>query len=432
MRDPDGRIRVAEDAIYRDIYNTSTAVDFLRSEAAQGLVENQRLIDFRFISDTELRSPRLPFVSYPHEWCHRQLAQAADLTLSVAEDAFDAGYELKDASAWNVIFDGAEPRFCDHLSFAPIAGDKWRAFGQYVRHFILPLAVSRSLGLPPSMIFLANRDGLDPRMAKSMLGMRRFRSRVWPFLLWSSEADPNINPERSTSKKRLHPRLFDLARWSLDTNRRSSANLPDWADYTETRHHYAGDATAQKYAILEEWLNRQSPAWVVDLGCNTGEFSRLSCKAGAKVVAIDSSHSALERLLDDSGNLPIHAVYAALDDIVGGRGWMAGEFPGLIDRLSALRPTVLALGLVHHLAVASAVPLPEVWQLFSRISGGQLIVELIGEQDPMLRKLAGMHARRAEDFTIEAWLKAMPDHLAVREQREIKGTHRSLYLIERV
>lgn len=395
------------------------------------MVEKQKLIDFRFLSDTEMRSPRLPFVSYPHEWCHRQLAQAADLTLGIAEEAFGAGYELKDASAWNVIFDGAEPRFCDHLSFMPITGEKWRAFGQYVRHFILPLAVSRSLGLPPSMIFLANRDGLDPRVVKSMLGLRRFRSRVWPFLMWGSDTDPGMNTEERASKKRLHSRLFDLARWSLDANRHSSASLQDWADYTETRHHYAGDAASQKRAILEEWLNRLSPAWVVDLGCNTGEFSRLACKAGAKVVAVDSSHAALDRLMDDSGNLPIHVVYAALDDLIGGRGWMASEFPGLLDRLSALQPTVLALGLVHHLAIACAVPLPEVWELFSRLSGGRLIVELIGEQDPMVRKLAGMHARRAEDFTIEAWLKAMPDHLVVREQREIKGTYRSLYLIER-
>ncbi len=45
---------------------------------------------------------RVPFVSYPYEWCFGQLQAAALLTLEAQDRALGKGFVLRDASAYNV------------------------------------------------------------------------------------------------------------------------------------------------------------------------------------------------------------------------------------------------------------------------------------------------------------------------------------------
>ncbi len=51
-----------------------------------------------------LEHERIEFPVYPHEITALQLYDAAKLTLSLAVDALDHGWSLKDGSAWNVLF----------------------------------------------------------------------------------------------------------------------------------------------------------------------------------------------------------------------------------------------------------------------------------------------------------------------------------------
>ena len=73
-----------------------------------------------FVGDTAYRwleHETLRFPCYPHEITAAQLKEAAHLTLSLAMEALENDWILKDASAWNVLFDGGRPVFCDILSF---------------------------------------------------------------------------------------------------------------------------------------------------------------------------------------------------------------------------------------------------------------------------------------------------------------------------
>ena len=49
-----------------------------------------------------IQPERLPFISYPYEWCFSQLKNAALTTLNIQMKALEFGMSLKDASAYNI------------------------------------------------------------------------------------------------------------------------------------------------------------------------------------------------------------------------------------------------------------------------------------------------------------------------------------------
>src|SRR6188768_717626 len=110
MRDPRGSISAVNDRIERELVEPLPADDFLRQPLARELVRDGLLVDFELQGELRIVAPRIAWVSQPSEWCRAQLLDAAHLTLDIAERALPAGFELKDASAWNVIFDGCVPR----------------------------------------------------------------------------------------------------------------------------------------------------------------------------------------------------------------------------------------------------------------------------------------------------------------------------------
>lgn len=212
---------------------------------------------------------------------------------------------------------------------------------------------------------------------------------------------------------------------------RESAGAADWSRYTDSREHYPGASVEAKRQVVAGWLATLSPAWVVDLGCNTGEFSRLALEAGARVVAVDGDHDSVQALhhFARTGQ-PVYPVVAPLDDIPSGRGWMGAEHEGLVQRLAPLGELVLMLALVHHLAVAQAVPLAEVARFAASVTRRWLVLELIHEDDPQLQLLCRQRRRDPSAFGAQRQLEAFQGAGFVVEQRvELAPAARALVLL---
>src|SRR5690554_8160071 len=87
-----------------------------------------------------LTHERVPFVSYPYEWCFGMLKDAALLHLDILERAIPRGWTLKDATAYNVQYIGARPVFIDTPSFTPYRnGEPWIGYRQFCMMFLYPL-----------------------------------------------------------------------------------------------------------------------------------------------------------------------------------------------------------------------------------------------------------------------------------------------------
>ena len=113
---------------------------------------------------------KIPFISYPYEWCFSQLRDAALLTLRLLDQALDNNLILKDASAFNVQFIGTKPVFIDLLSFEKRQPDKpWQAYRQFCMHFLAPLALQAMVDLRCGVMSKLWVGGIPLDLAARML-----------------------------------------------------------------------------------------------------------------------------------------------------------------------------------------------------------------------------------------------------------------------
>lgn len=432
MRDPQAAIVFHPDRVQRQLYQALPPDHFLHSSLARRLVEQGLLVPYSVVSDTCVESLRLPFVTYPYEWCDAQLSDAAQATLGLLKAATAEGFDLKDASAWNILFVGCRPQFCDLMSFEALTSKRWWALGQFVRHFIWPLLVSRRRGIASRKSFLIWRDGVPTEKIPKLLGPSVYASRYLPFLLGSSESAAPAANSADQDISAFRRSLIAMLEWSLP--KVAGPKKSAWANYEQDRAHYNAEALAFKKATVARWLAAIRPEWVADLGCNSGEFSLLAADAGAKVVAVDADHECIQNLYRRAqGRDDVFPVVAALDDIVGGRGWQGSEFASLSDRLSGLCDAVFGLAVVHHLTIGASVPLHAVATFFRSVTRQWAVLELIDIEDPQVQALSVARNRDPLDFSLDAQKSAfMVAGFALHETVPLPNTHRHLVLLRRI
>jgi len=122
-----------------------------------------------------LEHERIAFPSFAYEWPAEMLHAAGRLTLDLALALLEEGHGLKDATPYNVLFEGPRPVFVDLGSLEAREPDDytWLAHAQFARTFLLPLLARRDLALPLAGLLLAKRDGLEPEQVYRMIGPLR-------------------------------------------------------------------------------------------------------------------------------------------------------------------------------------------------------------------------------------------------------------------
>jgi SAM-dependent methyltransferase len=409
FRDPAGSLRIEGDQAIRTVAATAReeALDFLGSSLCQLLQQRGELIAAE-VDDSGaqlvLRHPRVPIPTYPWEWTPAQWLAAADLTLSLCDEALAHGWILKDATPLNVLFIGSRPIFVDILSFErrDPKSSLWLAYGQYVRTFLLPLLMSRLLHWPLSLT-LFRRDGYEPAECFAALPWRRRLSRaaLWPITLPTLFDRRRAAAPQSNSAVQKRSRALDaevatqiLRRTLRVLRQRTHRAVPqlaasDWSDYTQTLTHYTADQSQQKHDWVRRTIDRSHPAHMLDIGANTGEFSLLAASLGAKVVALERDQSAADRLFLSSRqrNLAIQTIHADLARPTPAVGWLNAESVALLPRLEGQFDLVLMLAVIHHLLLMEQIPLPQIVSLCHRLTRRHLVIEWVPVSDPMFQSL---------------------------------------------
>jgi hypothetical protein len=189
FRDPDGYVFRVGERVFRalrrsglDHYKT-----FRESGAAdwgerQGLITHswelrpeERAGIRELPSDviSVLEQERIPFLSYPYEWSFDMLKDAALLQIDLSLGMAQYQFTLKDASAFNIQFEGAKPIFIDVLSFIPYRqGTPWIGYAQFCQGFLYPLALKALVGVDFQPILRSYLDGIPIALVKKILGIR--------------------------------------------------------------------------------------------------------------------------------------------------------------------------------------------------------------------------------------------------------------------
>lgn len=454
FRDPSGFVFWREGRPYRQIQRSFAAEwdAFEASPLRQRLLADGRLIPYETVSVDLARAPgahavirpeRIDVVSYPYEWTFGALREAALLTLDIELEALAAGWSLKDASAYNIQFRDARPIHIDSLSFEAYEdGAPWVAYRQFCEQFLAPLALvarrdarlAELLRLGPEGIPLDLASRLLPwrtRLNFGLLSHLHLHARAQ--VRHAGDAADGGGGEDTARRTRLtRARLEGLLR----NLRATVAGLDwrpagtEWADYAEHTS-YGERAAADKDRLVDAFVREVPGPHVWDLGANTGRFSRIAAEAGKRVVALDIDPAAAERhfrALRAEGRTDILPLVADIANPSPALGWAGRERRSLLERADA--DAVMALALVHHLAIGRNVPLPMILGLFADLAPWA-IVEFVPKDDPMVRRLLATRRDVFAEYDLDGFRAAAASRFEIVREAPIAESPRVLFLLRR-
>jgi SAM-dependent methyltransferase len=316
------------------------------------------------------------------------------------------------------------------------------AYGQFARHFLLPLLLYRKLGVIPTEVFLTNRDGITPHRAYKLLGAARLWSRASLELVllpkWLTRAGSQLIAEnkvrrpssmdaelaKDLSLRTLRRLRSMLSRLSPNPSGRESV----WEDYEDVRPHYSEIDLAAKKDFVSEHLEGRST--VLDLGCNAGEFSLLSAEGGREVVAADADHSAVSRFYARVRGRAarVSPLMLNISRPTPAVGWENRETPSFLERAVGKFDCILVLGLVHHLLVSDRITLPLFTRMLDQLEPKSVIIEWVDPTDPRFIQVAGLNADLYQGLNAARFEECLGQHFSLAAKQPLQCKTRVMYL----
>ena len=397
--------------------------------------------------DLLLRHDVIPFVSYPCEWPGEMLQAAAELTLDLAEEGLAHGVGLKDATPYNVLFRGARPVFIDVLSFEERdpCDQIWLAQAQFVRTFSLPLLADSRLNLDLSTLFFSRRDGVEPYDLYKKLGALKKLSPTFlgkvSIPVWLSRL---AEAQGTSIYKSYRGKNADQARFIIGSmfrgmrrdikraGRAGNLSASQWSDYCRTCT-YDERTFAEKSSFVERFLSASRPKRVLDVGCNTGHFSRMAAIHGSQVIAIDQDQAvvgALWRMARQEG-LDILPLVVDLARPTPALGWNNAETLSFLERSREAFDAVFMLALIHHLLAGDQIPLSEIFASAAQITRRYLLIEYVAPDDPQFRRISRGRDTLYKHLNIDFFEATAAGSFRILQKLETQNHGRCLYLMEK-
>jgi SAM-dependent methyltransferase len=447
FRDPESRIFYAGDDVYRAL--SPDGLSDFEAVKASGLLDDGRVVATERVEDVSalkgllvhepaavLRHERIPFVSYPYEWTFSMLKDAALLQLDLLLDALDHDLVLKDSTPYNVQFKGARPVFVDVGSFERIReGEPWVGYRQFCMLYLYPLLLQAAKGVPFQPWLRGSIDGITPAQMRGLMSFRdRFRKGVFTNVFLHARLEARY-ADRPNQVKQEVKRVFkkELFVANVRKMRKLVARLqwdpPSgvWTAYGE-RNSYTDDDARRKDEFVRDVAGSREWPLVWDIGANNGRYSRIAAEGARTVLAVDADQGPVELLYRDlraEADEQILTLAMNLADPSPGLGWRGLERRSLPER--GKPDLVLALALIHHVAISANVPVREFIDWLASL-GSALVIEFPTREDPMVQKLLapkreGLHP----DYELSFFERCLAEAFEVERSERLESGTRVLY-----
>jgi SAM-dependent methyltransferase len=447
FRDPESRIFYEGNAVYRAL-SPEGLRDF-EAVQASGLLDDGRVVGTEPVENVAalkdllvhepaavLRHERIPFVSYPYEWTFSMLKDAALLQLDLLLASLEHDIVMKDATPYNVQFKGSRPVFVDVGSFERLReGEPWVGYRQFCMLYLYPLLLQSAKGVAFQPWLRGAIDGITPTQMRALMSFRdRFRRGVFTNVFLHAKLEARY-ADRPGEVKQEVKRVFKKELFVANVRKmrklveRLRWDPPEgvWTAYGE-RNTYTDDDARRKDEFVRAVATSRQWQLVWDIGANNGRYSRIAAEGAKTVVAVDADQGPVELLYRDlkaEGDERILTLAMNLADPSPGLGWRGLERRALPDRG---RPDlVLALALVHHMAIGANVPVREFIDWLASL-GSALVIEFPTREDPMVKKLLapkreGLHP----DYELGFFERRLNDAFEVERSERLESGTRVLY-----
>lgn len=450
FRDPSGFLFYRKGILYRQVnkgyrqhYDRLESSGLYDSLTSKGLMVPHEEVDLSLAPEPDqaykvLQPEPVEFISYPYEWSFLMMRSAALTTLRLAREGLDHGMILKDASAFNLQFHRGRWQLIDTLSFeAYQEGEPWVAYKQFCQHFLAPLALMAYRDQRLNLMSRLFIDGIPLDITSELLPFRtRFQFGLLTHIHLHARSQKRY-ADRAMSREQVRGKVSHKALVGLlDSLRNTVKGLSvrigktEWAHYYDHTN-YSEEAFEEKRAIVSGFIERVNPKRVWDLGGNTGAFSRLASDRGIFTIAFDVDPDAVSqnyiqvRKNHEADLLPL---VIDLTNPSPGLGWGHAERQSLIERGPV--SMVLALALIHHLAISNNVPLRKAAEFFAQISE-HLVIEFVSKSDSQVQRLLRSREDIFPNYSVAGFEEAFGYDYDILAKELLKDSERILYLMKR-
>jgi ribosomal protein L11 methylase PrmA len=455
FRDPSGHVFEYDDLVFRTVNEGAReAYETVRDTGAlQRLLDSGKIVGAKELSRSDwpaefpgaayvLEHPKIPYISYPYEWSFSQLKAAALHHLDIQIDLLAHNVVLSDASAFNVQFVGHQPVFIDHLSLRPYhEGEFWQGHRQFCEQFLNPLLLRALTGVAHNPWFRGRLEGIPTADLARILPMRkRFSWNVLTQVLLQAQLErqalnaPDQAIQKAKGTRRLSRSaysglLHQLRNW-IGKLQPADTGKTVWGDYDHT-HTYSDDEVLAKKQAIREFAAEIKPRKLVDLGCNTGDYSVAALEGGAEyVIGFDFDQKAVDLAFSRAAKHRLNFLPLWLDaaNPSPDQGWRQAERQGFAKRTQA--DAVIALAFEHHLAIGRNVPLPQVvnWLVSMAPTG---IIEFVPKNDSTVQKMLALREDIFPEYTEIVFAQALQDRARIVSQQVVSSSGRTLFWYDR-
>lgn len=445
FRDPSGFVFSNQNQIYRVVknYYKKDYDHLIKSGLYKKLTDEKLLIAHQDVTRQEdtvgetykvLKPTQINFVSYSYEWSFSQLKDAALTTLKIQETAMEYGMYLKDASAFNIQFHEGEAMLIDTLSFQAETEPKpWIAYRQFCQHFLAPLALMAKVDIRLNQLTRENLDGIPLDIASKLLPKKTYLS---PGLIMHihlhAKAQTSLKKSGYANTVKISPNSLKAIISSLKTtvsNLKIPRSPSTWSNYYR-ENSYTKKSFSEKKKVVNSYLKSIKPHFVWDAGSNIGEFSILASKIAKDVLSFDSDPVTVENLYQNLKKAKIVNILPLVVDFTNPSpaiGWENTERDSFLNRLKP--DCILALALIHHLAIANNIPMTKIASLFASTSRN-LIIEFVPKNDPQVQKLLSSREDIFEHYNEKTFEKVFTKHFDIVNKSQLQ-TKRLIYLMKK-
>lgn len=418
-----------------------------------GIVETQ-------IDDTSktLKHKKYP-ISYPFEWTANMFKDAVLFHLNLFIELDKYGLTLKDSLPNNIVFDDTKPVFVDFLSLVlteDLKNEKWLV--ENSKYLDFRFEVLDKMFFPFIFIPFINFFQKKYNTARTMLSERACNCDCvapnWRDIETKPDDDLNIVITellklRNTIDFISFCKLLAEVVEKLDVTPRQSAYASYYEDKKENFDFNDKSDWQNKQSGVANVLDEYKPKTVLDIGANTGWFSRLAEYSGSKVTSVEIDESSVDLLYlfakqKDLPILPLQIPFENMEKQVFGRTY---DDPAYVDRdfksaamfLPAFKrlnsDMVLCLALTHHLMLGMGMSIDYVFEILSRLIDKVLVFEFIGLDDNLIKNepsfFKNLHKFNMENYNIDLIVSKGMQHFKNVKIVDSHPTTRKLIIFEK-
>ena len=442
FRDPAGYIYYCDDKIFRKInpcyfeqYNYLNDSNLYKELTELGyLVKHKEVLNNN--KEIILEVEKIPFISYPYEWCFNELKDAALLTLNICKKALEYNMILKDASSYNIQFYNGRPIFIDTLSFDFYEeGSPWGGYGQFCRHFMAPLLLMCYVDENLNCMLKNYIDGIPVDIANNILkGRGGFTARQ--HIKWHSNAISKNNDTKEVRKvfvsKKSLINMFDMMIRQIEKLNTKKV-LTEWGTYYDNTN-YTEKADKIKVDLVTKYLNKikiNEYDIIFDLGANDGKYSRIGANLGANVISFDIDINAVSNNyfnIKKNNEKKILPLILDCTNPSPDLGFALEERLGITKRGN--RKCVMALAFIHHMAISNNVSFDMIANWFAKL-GEYLIIEFVPKDDSQVELLLRTRVDIFDSYTQDNFEEEFSKYFEIVSKKKVKDSKRTLYFMVR-